>query len=289
MLQLFANLSAEQVNTCNLVLSSAGIAFRIRRDPHGWAVWVREQQYDQAVQIMADYFRENRREHFPESRDPQPVRSSARFAEALFAAVFLLAWHLAFSWAGSQETVIRGFGASAGAILDGQVYRAVTALMIHADAAHLAGNMLGITVFGAAVTGETGWGLGWLMILVSGIAGNLLNAALYGSGHLSIGASTSVFGAIGILAGYQVARRFRSRRKGLAAWAPLACGLALLGFIGSGENVDIMAHFLGFVSGILMGGAYVLLCRVQPNRIIQAVCLAMTFAAIALAWAAGGA
>jgi len=292
MLQLFANLSAEQANICSLVLSSTGIVHRIRRDPHGWAVWVREQQYEAASRAMEDYFRENQQNHIPQSPGSQTeshpqLRSNARFAEALFAAVFLMVWHLAFDWAGSKESVIRDFGASAEAIMDGQVYRAVTALMVHADAAHLAGNMLGITVFGAAVAAETGWGLGWLMILISGIAGNMLNAGMYGSGHLSIGASTAVFGAIGILAGYQVARRFQSRRRGLVAWAPLAGGLALLGFIGSGERVDIMAHFFGFAAGIVMGGSYVLLCRFKPGHAIQGVSLALVLAIVLFAWVLG--
>ncbi|MEZ4602465.1 MAG: hypothetical protein R2861_03365 [Desulfobacterales bacterium] len=40
-------------------------------------------------------------------------------------------------------------------------------------------------------------------MLASGISGNLFNAWMYESAHVSIGASTAVFGAVGILAGYQ--------------------------------------------------------------------------------------
>jgi membrane associated rhomboid family serine protease len=287
MLQLFANLSAEQANTCSTVLASAGIAYRIRRDPHGWAVWVEAGQYDAAYRAMAAYFRENRKDPFPERGDASAPSSNARFAEALFAALFLFVWHMGFHWFETQGTVVRGFGASAGAIGAGEIYRAVTALMIHADAAHLSGNMLGIIIFGAAVTGETGWGLGWLMILVSGIVGNLVNAAMYQSGHLSIGASTAVFGAIGILAGYQVIRRRRQRGRRITAWAPLAGGLALLGFIGSGENVDIAAHFFGFAVGVGMGAGYALFFRRAPGRMVQAVSLLLVFAVIALAWVGG--
>jgi len=288
MLQLFANLSAEQANTCSTVLASAGIAYRIRTDPHGWAVWVEAGQYDAAYRAMAAYFRENRKDPFPDHRgDASAPPSNARFAEAMFAALFLFAWHMGFHWFGTQETVVRSFGASAGAIGAGEIYRAVTALMIHADGAHLAGNMLGIIIFGAAVTGETGWGLGWLMILVSGIVGNLVNAGMYQSGHLSIGASTAVFGAIGILAGYQVIRRRRQKGRRITAWAPLAGGLALLGFIGSGENVDIGAHFFGFAVGVGMGAGYALFFRRAPGRMVQAVSLLLVFAVIGLAWVGG--
>ena len=289
MIQLFANLSSEQANICGLVLSSAGIAYKIRKDPYGWAVWVKAEAYDAAQQAMQAYFYENRQP----APDPDPSqnrpRYDNRFIEALFAAVFLMVWHLAFGAAGAHEMVIRNFGADAANILNGDLYRAVTALMIHSDAAHLAGNMVGIVVFGTAVAAETGWGLGWLMILVSGISGNLLNAVLHESGHLSVGASTSVFGALGILAGYQGIRRLRTRRNRLAGLVPLACGFALLGFVGSGENVDIMAHLLGFVTGIAMGAAYALFLRIPPNMYVQAGSLVLVLAVIFLAWMAGAA
>jgi len=288
MIQLFANLSSEQANICSLVLSSAGIAHKIRKDPYGWAVWVKAESYEAAHQAMQDYFYENRQSEAHDPPESRP-RYDNRFVEALFAAVFLMVWHLAFDVAEAHKMVIQKFGASAANILDGEIYRAVTALMIHSDAAHLAGNMVGIVVFGTAVAAETGWGLGWLMILVSGISGNLLNAMLYESGHLSVGASTSVFGALGILAGYQGIRRFRARRNRLAGLVPLACGLALLGFVGSGENVDIMAHLMGFTTGIAMGAGYVLLFRMPPNKYVQASSLGLVLAIIFLAWGVGAA
>ena len=289
MIQLFANLSAEQADICSLVLSSAGIAHRIRKDPHGWAVWVHSRDYDVAQGAMVNYFNENRQPGPVSSSNEAKPRDNTRFIEALFAAVFLLVWHLAFHVSGAHEAVIRKFSADAANILNGEVYRAVTALMIHADAAHLAGNMVGIVIFGTAVAAETGWGLGWLMILASGIAGNLLNAGLYGTGHVSVGASTAVFGALGILSGYQFIRKFRSRGKWVAALAPLACGLALLGFIGSGENVDIMAHLFGFAAGIGMGGVYAVSRRNPPNRYFQGGALFLALLIIFLSWTLGAA
>ena len=53
--------------------------------------------------------------------------------------------------------------------------------MIHADLLHLVGNMVGIALFGAAVATLCGWGLGWLMVLVSGGLGNALNAVFFGA------------------------------------------------------------------------------------------------------------
>ncbi|HMA67034.1 MAG TPA: rhomboid family intramembrane serine protease [Desulfosalsimonadaceae bacterium] len=289
MLQLFANLSAEQANICSLVLASAGIACRIRRDPHGWAVWVQQERYEEAYQAMAAYFRENRNELDWEMPEKKRSFQQGRFVESLFAAVFLMAFHISFQYTGVHDAIVRRFGASAEAIWQGEFYRAVTALMIHADAVHLAGNMLGIAVFGAAVTAEIGWGLGWLLILASGICGNLLNAGLHAGGHLSIGASTAVFGAVGMLVGLQMIRRFfRQKGRRLAVLAPLAGGLALLGFMGSGPNVDIMAHLFGFAAGIAIGAGCGLFYRAGPAKTLHAVSLALVFALIFLAWTAGG-
>ena len=289
MIQLFANLSSEQADICSLVLSSAGMAHRIRKDPYGWAVWVEASDYDMAQAAMVKYFNENRLAEPSSASNEARPRYETRFIEALFAAVFLLVWHLAFHVSGAHESIVEKFSADAANILNGEIYRAVTALMIHADAAHLAGNMVGIVIFGTAVAAETGWGLGWFMILISGVSGNLLNAALYETGHVSVGASTAVFGALGILAGYQVIRKFRAKGKWLTVLAPLAGGLALLGFIGSGENVDIMAHLLGFGAGIGMGAVYAFFCRFPPNKYIQAGALCLVLLIIFLAWAMGAA
>jgi hypothetical protein len=36
---------------------------------------------------------------------------------------------------------------------------------------------------------------------------------------------------------------------------PLAAGLALLGFLGTGERADLLAHLFGFLAGVVAGSA----------------------------------
>jgi rhomboid protease GluP len=185
----------------------------------------------------------------------------------------------------ARDTCFASFGASADRINAGDVYRAVTALMLHDGPVHLMGNMAGIALFGTAVCAITGAGPGWLMILLTGFLGNLANAAFYGTAHLSVGASTAIFGAIGIL----TAIRFRQKTGPAGwknrAWLPLAAGLALLAVLGTeGEHTDIMAHLFGLLSGLLIGAAHSLfIWRPLPKK-YQHGCWLATAGIIAWAW-----
>jgi membrane associated rhomboid family serine protease len=114
--------------------------------------------------------------------------------------------------------------------------------------------------------------------------GNLANAALFRYGHISIGASTAVFGAIGILAAYQLSKKIKIPGQRMKAWLPFAGGLALLGLLGSSKNSDIMAHLFGFIAGICLGLLYTLyLCYFIEKR-HQIYCSAATIGTIVLSW-----
>jgi hypothetical protein len=98
---------------------------------------------------------------------------------------------------------------------------------------------------------------GWHRL--SGAAGNALNAWFYrGEAHVSIGASTAVFGALGLLVGAEFFARL-ARAETRSRWqliVPLGAGFALLAFLGVGEEhrrVDYMAHFWGFTAGLALG------------------------------------
>jgi membrane associated rhomboid family serine protease len=286
MLILFENLTQQQADISALVLSSSGVSYRLKQDKNGWGVWVEEAHYQKALQSMNFYFRENRN-HFP-VYDQKPEFNTATIISGIMAAFFLLLFYMAFQLPGSADDVVRRYGASAFMILNGELYRTVTALMLHADEVHLVGNMISIAVFGTVVCAICGSGLGWLMILMSGMFGNLINAFMYETGHISIGASTAVFGAIGILAGLQSLKYQRPFKRKTAAWIPVACGLALLGMLGSGGlRVDIMAHLFGLICGMIMGFLYALVVKQCPGKFVQLASATSAFIIIAIAWGSG--
>jgi len=284
---LFENLTQKQADICALVLSSSRVPYRITKSRKRWDVWVAASHYERALTSMELYFKENR-DTYPEFAENNiGIRPDTIISGIIIVAVLLLCYALVQN-SGDGKEIINRFGASAVKILDGQYFRSVTALMLHQDEVHLAGNMLGLFIFGTAVCSVTGWGVGWLLVLISGITGNLFNAFMYESGHVSIGASTAVFGAIGILAGYQ-GFKYRNRPgKIRKVFVPLACGLALLGLLGSGGiNVDIMAHLFGFVFGILIGGVYGLFVKNIPGKLFQWLCALCLLGIVGWAWSAG--
>jgi membrane associated rhomboid family serine protease len=144
--------------------------------------------------------------------------------------------------------------AKANLIRGGQWWRCVTALTLHSDVPHLAGNVLVGAIIGLLAGRIVGSGLGWLSIVVAGSAGNLLNAWIHGPDHRSVGASTAVFAALGIVAAHSWGRRQHVRMNKLYRWVPIVGGLVLLSFLGTGgEHTDVLAHGAGFVCGLVVG------------------------------------
>jgi membrane associated rhomboid family serine protease len=173
-----------------------------------------------------------------------------------------------------------------GRLFAGEWWRAVTALTLHADAAHLLGNAVFGSFFAYWLARSFGGGFAWALIVATGAAGNVLNGLFSGPNHLSLGASTAVFAMLGTLTAYSWRRgappgaRYRERI------APIIAGLGLLAYTGAGgENTDIGAHLLGFVSGFVAGLA-VAACGVPQSRWLQGLSAAASIGLLTLAWTA---
>lgn len=142
-------------------------------------------------------------------------------------------------------------------VSNGAWWRCITALCLHADLPHLAGNLLFGLLFGVFVCQLLGNGVGWLLILLGGALGNGSNAIIQLDEHRSLGASTAVFAALGMLVACSFRQAHSERRSRILRWAPLAAGLALFGLLGTeGENTDVLAHVSGIVWGGLIGLAW---------------------------------
>ena len=284
MVIIFENLSADQADTYRLVLSSSGILYRSRKGNHGWDILVNDTDCEKSINTIEQYLKEN--------QDFRPTDESLHHEyhktfTGLWVSAILLAFHVAITISNDSDILVRTYGSSAFYILRGELYRSVTSLMIHASAAHLAGNMLGIAIFGTAVCTITGWGVGWFMILATGISGNLMNAVLYKTGHISIGASTAVFGAVGILAAHQFFKKFRLPGQRMRAWLPLGAGLALLSILGSGEHTDLTAHLFGFMAGLILGAFYGVLVKQPAARNYQICFLLIAISILVISWMRG--
>jgi membrane associated rhomboid family serine protease len=142
--------------------------------------------------------------------------------------------------------------ADAALILAGQWWRCVTALFLHADAGHLLSNIAALALLGTMLGRRIGSGLTWFFFLATGALGNALNAWAQAPDHLSVGASTGVFGLIGVLAGG--AGVVGSERRAGIFLLSAGFGFSLLAMLGAGEErIDLGAHLFGLLCGLPLG------------------------------------
>jgi membrane associated rhomboid family serine protease len=267
-----------------LVLVAAGIECGIVRRVRGTGLLVSAANAAIAVSELAAYDRLNRPVP-PPVVVPQSLRTGLGGTIA-YACALLFMHGAATRHLFDREWVTAG-AAQAGSIVGGEWWRVFTALGLHADYGHLFSNIAAGGLFGLFVAQVLGGGLTWLAILLAGGMGNAINAALQPAAHTAIGASTAVFGAVGILSVLLLQYQQSLWRFGLRRWLPLAVGVMILAFIGmEGERIDIGAHAAGFASGCLIGvGLSVIGPGLARRRDIQFASWAAAAVLMAGAWA----
>ena len=266
-----------------LVLEAKGLAPRLLHTSSGWVLSVPSQHVERAATELWAYESENR----PTAPEEDPWPGQTPFYTGLGVAAGLLAFFFLAAWTqGSVRWVDHG-SASADWILRGELWRTVTALTLHADFPHVASNAVAMVFFLTAVCRFLGPGLGAAMVLGVGALGNLLNAWFHGFDHISVGASTAVFGALGLLGGMGVVQRRRLGLQGRRAWIPLAAGLAILAMIGTGgPRVDLWAHLWGFIAGGGAGICAALFLDRPETAGVQLKIGVVAAAAVVLCWVA---
>jgi rhomboid protease GluP len=175
----------------------------------------------------------------------------------------------------------------------GEWWRALTALTLHGDVVHLVSNTVAGIGFAFLLARFFGAGAGWLLILMTGAAGNALNAWVhYPGAHFSIGASTAVFAALGLITGVGlwVAVMQPAERWTMPRWLiPAFGGLTLLGLLGVGEGLDGRIDVAAHISGFICGGVVGFLCATRQRFFVQAAAYGrwigvLAIVLIGLAW-----
>lgn len=238
-----------------LVLSSAGIEHVSEVDAARWRILVPNASSARAHGELENYRAENR--SWPPRVGAPKVLSDGVIGSALY--VFTVVLLHALANYGAIGLDWRSAGVlHAELVRAGDLERLLTALTLHGDLTHLISNIVFGVSFGVLTSHAIGGGLTWFLALVAGALGNLTNAFIQEPTHRSLGASTSVFAILGILAAYEWARRSGLRQATFRRVAPILAGAVLLGWLGVGdpENdrpVDVWAHVLGMAFGALLG------------------------------------
>lgn len=250
-----ADLSVGGARRWGQVLAARRIPCRTEQTVGGFRLLVPPALYTAALEELRLFEEENR--GWPPPEPPIKPRGENSPLAPLSILVLLATFHNLTSLdlrpfgLPSPDWVALG-NAHAGQILAGQWWRPLTALTLHSGWVHLFGNLALGAPFIVLLCRDLGSGLAWTLILASGALGNLANALLQLPDHRAVGASTAVFGAIGLIAALSLMRqRHQQSRRPLL---PVAAALALLALLGTGgEGTDLGAHLFGFASGFSLG------------------------------------
>ncbi len=249
-----APLTKKQIRRWGLVLEAREVPFRNEAHGKGWLLKVPAADLKRASEELRRYEESNHNWPPPlPAENPQHDNLLPCLSVLLLVACFHNLTQLDIDLFDHRPIDWIGLGnAHAGKILQGQWWRLLTALSLHADLIHLFSNLSLGGLFIVRLCRDLGAGLGWSLLLASGLLGNLCNAFLQQFDHRAVGASTAVFGAVGLVAAIGLIRyRDNLRRR----WPlPIAAALALLALLGSsGERTDLGAHLFGFICGFGLG------------------------------------
>jgi len=273
--------TARLAGEVTLVLQAIGISSVVERLLDGrHVVWVAFEDRDAAEGALVDYVREN--PPLPPPPPPRPLALGAVRAPLAYLAGEVLVAGAASRSALGAAWVDRGI-LEGPAFRAGQWWRPVTSLTLHADFSHLLANLGFGAVFLGLAARVYGWGVALLLALTAAVTAGMLEASGLPAGSSSLGASTAVFAALGLLAPVRWPRRGR-----LQPWmgqaATFAGAVSLLGLLGAGDpRVDVTAHGLGFLMGVVF--AWPLRSAPIARAAIQQGCAALAALVLSIAWA----
>jgi membrane associated rhomboid family serine protease len=138
-------------------------------------------------------------------------------------------------------------------VAQGDWWRLVTAMFLHASIAHIALNMVALVYIGRPVEEYLGSFRYALLYFVSGLAGSA-GALVADPRGVTVGASGAIFGILGAML---IIEWTQTGRFGGAAASLIAINLVFnFAYNGAGGNISIGGHIGGLIGGILVTLAF---------------------------------
>ncbi len=165
------------------------------------------------------------------------------------------------------STVLINYGAKDNElIVQGQYWRFVTPIFLHANLLHVGLNMLNLAVLGVFLERLVGHLRYLLIYFVTGIV-SIIASFYFMPQEISVGASGAIFGLVGAYSIFVLMHRRAFPKHGIPAllWLLFVIGVNL----GIGlfvPNVDNYAHIGGLLSGCLLGWWFTPLYTLSPNK-----------------------
>ena len=145
---------------------------------------------------------------------------------------------------------------TAAVISEGEIYRILSAIFLHANVNHLFNNMIMLLLVGAIIENYVGHGLFAVIYILAGILGNLLSMSYEIKNDLtwvSVGASGAVMGLVGYLVVWIVINRDRLIKDKSMMIRLLLLLLFVVDACFFQEGANTVAHLGGFITGFVFG------------------------------------
>ncbi len=165
------------------------------------------------------------------------------------------------------SNVLVAFGAKDNdLIVQGQYWRFVTPIFLHANLLHVGLNMLNLVVLGVFLERLVGHLRFLLIYLLTGII-SIIASFYFMPQEISVGASGAIFGLVGAYSVFVLVHHRALRHNGIPAlvWLVFVIGVNLsIGLFV--PNVDNYAHVGGLLSGCLLGWWFMPVYTLAPNK-----------------------
>ncbi|MBN1865625.1 MAG: rhomboid family intramembrane serine protease [Victivallales bacterium] len=268
------------------VLASQKIDFELGRAGEVWTFKTTPANFAEARRNIEEY--ENDRDFFKRYLDDSEMTAPRHgIHDAMpfvFISVLLLLFFSVTGSSGSEGAFFTEGMLSPDLLGKLQWWRGATALTLHADLAHVVANCVFFTLFSTIISASAGPGITTAAILFAAFMANTSSAFILGpAGHSSIGLSTAVFAALGII----TISGFLAKKTpafSIQSLAPVAAGIALLAFTGSARGTDLLAHLSGFLWGVAIGIPVFKAHTLKNCFLIQSLLFIASFALVAFAW-----
>ncbi len=145
------------------------------------------------------------------------------------------------------STSVVVFGLSFLTLSDGWFWQIITNIFLHANLAHLFGNMLFLFIYGFALE-ERGFSDNeiYLGFILTGILSSLVSMFFLPYTSFSLGASGAIFGLLGMIIAWAKVHRSDIWKR------QVLLGILLFVFSSAQPNVNIFAHLFGLIFGYLI-------------------------------------
>lgn len=186
----------------------------------------------------------------------------------------------------NSETLLKFGAMRPDLVRDGQYFRFITPIFIHIGFVHLMFNTTFLQATGSTVESIFGKLNFFLIYMLSGIMGNIFSFGFGSDSTISAGASTALYGMLGVMLGFTVFYKHNQQLRRLGSGYILTIIINII-YTLTTPGIGILGHLGGLIGGFLLSGIFTNRYD-RPSTFQQLVCLILFICIIFISLAKGG-